>query len=169
VAAAVSHGRRALLRGRAPGAAAPPLRPPWAAPGFEQACTRCERCLEACPERILAPGDGGLPQVFFARGSGECTFCGACAEACPEPAFDRHLRPAWHARAVIDDTCFARSGVHCQTCADACAQRAIRFHPVHGLPPVPRVDRDACTGCGACVQPCPAGAIRIAPARAHHG
>lgn len=53
-----------------------------------EACIRCGRCLEACPERLA-------PCELFRRiekrrysdamdiGLGECTQCGACGYVCP--------------------------------------------------------------------------------------
>jgi ferredoxin-type protein NapF len=49
----------------------------------------------------------------------------------------------------------------CQTCKDACGDGAIRFVYAAGRIPEPQVDLDRCTGCGACVAPCPAAAIEI--------
>jgi ferredoxin-type protein NapF len=127
---------------------------------FETTCTRCERCLDACPQDILIRGDGGFPEVDFSSGSGECTFCAACVEACPEPAFTSTESTPWQLVAEIaDESCLARAGIHCQSCADVCGFDAIAFALARGLPPQPVIDGDACTGCGACVSICPADAI----------
>lgn len=159
---AVDRGRRALLKGRPSDAGPAPARPPWARPDFEEACTRCAACASACPEGILIRGDGGFPEVDFGRGA--CTFCAACREACPEPAFDPDLEPPWPLVAEIGPACLARAGVHCQACGDACGEAAIAFPPRLGGPPVPRLAAAACTGCGACLAACPAGAIAISRA-----
>ncbi len=155
----VDHSRRALFRGRPgyPGRA--PVRPPWAVTAFEQACTRCDKCVDDCPQGILVRGDGGYPEVDFNRGRGECTFCGACADACPEPAFDRSQAAPWSVVADIGRACLNHRGVHCQSCAEVCEWDAIRFTLVVGGPPRPELDADACSGCGACVSVCPADAI----------
>lgn len=164
---AIDRGKRAFLRAplkrdAAHARAADPWRPPWAAPGFEDACTRCGTCLDACPEGILTSGDGGFPEVDVQQGSGECTFCRACVEACPEPAFrDPDDAPAWDRVADIGTGCLAKSGVHCQTCGDVCDWEAIRFVPEVGAPPQPNLAPDACTGCGACIAACPARAIGV--------
>ncbi len=96
--------RRALLVGDAPG---PALLPPWslAPDDFDQACTRCGKCVDACPTHVLKLAAGTV-QVDFA--DGECTFCGECVEACPEPAFDVAARATgarpWAVVARIDAT-----------------------------------------------------------------
>jgi ferredoxin-type protein NapF len=163
----VDQRRRAFLTGgrRLPA----PIRPPWAAAHFAEACIRCSACLEACPEQILTRDGDGFPAVDFAAGSGECTFCRRCAEACPVPAFDLEAEVPWHLTAKVGEACLARRGVHCQSCGDACEPRAIRFTLQIGGPPVPEIDQASCTGCGACLSTCPADAIvmqRDVPAHA---
>jgi len=136
------------------------VRPPWIVPAlFEDGCTRCSDCVAACPEDIVVKGDGGYPAVDFTRGL--CTFCEACAKACPEPIFDLSQTPPWPNVVEIADRCLARRGVYCQSCGDPCEARAIRFTLSPGRVPMPSVDAVTCTGCGACVAPCPVGAITV--------
>lgn len=139
-----------------------PRRPPWALTeeAFLAACSRCGACLPVCPTEIIVVAHG-YPEVDFQRG--ECTFCGACAAVCPDGALSRidsHTVP-WTIKAQIADTCLARHGTECRTCGDHCAAAAIRFSPRLGGPPVAVVDAGSCTGCGACVAPCPATAISV--------
>ncbi len=157
---AVDPTRRALLTGRWRGP--PPTRPPWslAEDRFTVGCTRCNACLDACPEGILVPGPGGFPTVDFRRG--ECTFCRACADACPATLFNPVTEPPWTLRATIGDGCLARQGVVCQSCGEVCEAGAIRFRPRLGGPSLPALELDACTGCGACVRGCPTQAITVA-------
>lgn len=157
----VDHGRRNFLRGlpRHP----PPLRPPWARveAEFGARCSRCTDCLRACPQHILTTGPGGYPTVDFGRG--ECTFCGACADACQPRALERNGdHPPWALLAAIGPACLPRQGIECRICGDFCTPRAIRFPPRVGGAAVPEVAADACTGCGACVAPCPVAAVTIA-------
>lgn len=157
----VAVGRLQFLRGDFRGRRLP-VRPPWALSeaAFVDACTRCGDCARACPEGIVVDGSGGYPEIRFARG--ECTFCGDCATACPTAALsDPDGRAPWDLRAAIDDSCLSRKGITCQVCGDHCPEGAIRFRPALGGVATPAIDADACTGCGACVAPCPVDAVTV--------
>ncbi len=151
--------RRDFLRG---GRSGPPaIRPPGAGPepGFSALCTKCGDCEAACPEAIIHRDATGFPVVDPARGA--CTFCLACTGACPSGALTETAPWPW--RAEASEGCLARHGVECRACEDHCDASAIRFLPMLGGRSEPVFLRDACTGCGGCVAPCPAGAIRLAP------
>ena len=138
------------------------MRPPWALPEAEfiDHCTRCNDCLKACPTSILVTGDGGYPTVDFSRG--ECNFCGDCVTHCQPRALRREPeQAAWTQKATIGEDCLPRQGVECRVCGDFCAVRAIRFAPRLGGSPLPEIDTEICTGCGACVAPCPVTAITV--------
>ena len=156
----VDLARRGFFRGRPRPRAE--IRPPGARPEdeFIDRCTRCDDCLKACPTGILIRGDGGYPTVDF--GIGECTFCGDCVAACqPQALARRDEGVAWPYQAWIGDACLPRQGVECRVCGDFCDVRAIRFAPRLGGSPLPEIDPEKCTGCGACYAPCPTNAIRV--------
>lgn len=153
--------RRNFLRGRVSVHDAQP-RPPWAQPeaDFTRLCTRCGDCARACPTRIIRQGDGGYPTVDFAHG--ECTFCGDCVVACKTTALTREEgKMAWNLRAGIADTCLAARQIECRICGEQCGEGAIRFPPLLGGIARPILDSSRCTGCGACVAPCPVTAIAV--------
>lgn len=136
----------------------PAVRPPWSSEtNLARHCTGCGRCAEACPQGIIHLEDG-LPRVDLAHD--ECTFCGACAEACPEAVFDTTRRDAFSHRVRVGDECLAVRGVLCQSCGDACPDVAIRFRPRLRAAPIPEIDESRCSGCGACISACPAGAVQ---------
>ena len=158
----VDASRRGFFRGRPRPKAE--NRPPWALAEaeFTDCCTRCNDCLCACPEHIVVAGDGGFPTIDFARGA--CNFCGDCVDACKPLALRRAEGQApWSLKAVIGPACLPKHGVECRTCGDFCDARTIRFPPRLGGSPLPEIAPERCTGCGACVAPCPTAAIAIRP------
>lgn len=153
--------RRQFLRGRF-GRPKPPFRPPWALAEerFLTACTRCGECLSHCPENILIKDGQGYPLVSFALG--DCTFCGECVSRCePGALAGKEDRQPWHIKALIGTQCLARVNVVCRACGEACAEKAIRFHPQLNAAAQPALDTTRCTGCGACYGACPANAISL--------
>lgn len=157
----VDLSRRGFFRGRPRPRAE--LRPPWALPedSFIDRCTRCNDCLQACPQKILVTGDGGYPSVDFKLG--ECTFCGDCLSACKPKALLRQeaAQSAWPYKAAIGEDCLPRQGVECRVCGDFCDARAIRFTPRLGGSPLPEINLETCTGCGACLAACPVVTISV--------
>ena len=65
--------------------------------------------------------------------------------------------------AEIGGACISVRGVTCRLCSDPCEPDAIGFRPLGGGRVLPEITAMACTGCGACVSACPAGAIVLAP------
>lgn len=156
----VDASRRGFFRGKPRPKAE--IRPPWALAEaeFTDRCTRCSDCLGACPEQIIVSGDGGFPTINFSRG--ECTFCGDCLKVCTAQALSalQNVQP-WPYKALIAPACLPHQGVECRVCGDYCAVRAIRFTPRIGGSPLPEIDSEKCTGCGACIAPCPVAAVTI--------
>lgn len=152
--------RRRLFLGRA--AAPPPIRPPWSRrASMLKNCSSCGACVEACPASIIVIGAGRLAELNLSHH--ECTFCGECAQACPEDVFDTALQAFEHV-ARFGEECLAQAGIECRACQDVCPEAAIRFRPRLGEPSVPELSKADCSGCGACIAPCPTGAIDMASA-----
>lgn len=155
--------RRNFLRGRFAARHAV-LLPPWTRQdqNFHRLCTRCGDCIRACPESIIQVGEAGFPELNFKRGG--CTFCGDCARACTHGVFQQELDgEPWRQVISIDSSCLPRNGVACRSCQDGCDSEAIRFEYAVGWAPLPSVDNGACTGCGMCVELCPADALNVIP------
>lgn len=154
----MDSSRRRFLGSRKPGLA--PCRPPWSSEEaiFVSRCNRCDDCVKACPTRLLARGEGGFPFADFL--SAACSFCGECARVCTTGAIDsRRGADPWKFTIRIGADCLALRRVECRVCGEACAIGAVRFLPRRGGVATPDLDASVCTGCGACVAPCPAGAI----------
>lgn len=153
--------RRGLFRRLSGARAGEAVRPPHA--GAEQDfladCERCGDCARACPTGIIVMS-GGYPEVNFAAGG--CDFCGACADACRTGALARHRPVGWRHRVTVGASCLAGEGVVCRVCGEQCEAGAIRFRLAVGGRVAPVLDATACTGCGACVAPCPAAAVTVA-------
>ena len=153
--------RLEFLRGSWRGGNAP-IRPPWALaePLFLNSCDGCAACIDACPEKLLIQGRGRYPRVDFSRG--ECTFCQGCVEVCNAGALAVQAdQPAWDLQAVITAACLAMQGVVCRSCAESCEQRAIAFRLALGGVSRPQLQSQLCSGCGACIRPCPVQAISM--------
>ena len=111
-------------------------------------CECCDRDLPPAAEAYIC--------------SFECTFCSDCVASCqPQALLRTEEQEAWPYRAVVSADCLPHQGVECRVCGDFCDARAIRFPPRLGGSPLPAVDETRCTGCGACVAPCPTAAIAI--------
>lgn len=156
----INHARRGFLRGRVRPQVAP-MRPPWALPETEflARCTRCGNCSVICPSKIIRIHEG-YPQIDFSGGA--CTFCAECVRVCVPAALRRNDEELpWLRKAVVAESCIANKGVECRICGEQCDESAIHFAPRLEGPPLPEIRDEICTGCGACVAPCPAHAIRI--------
>jgi ferredoxin-type protein NapF len=93
-------------------------------------------------------------------------------KACPKevlgPVFtkDGSSFPPWHLKLSISNNCISTKGVVCHICPEKCDAGAIRF-TFEGLSSnnhrKPVIDQKACTGCGACIAPCPVNALSLSP------
>lgn len=75
--------------------------------------------------------------------------------------FSAERQPRSPPVATIGPSCFAFQGIACMSCRDTCPTGAVRFELALGGAR-PEILNDSCTGCGDCIQACPADAIRLA-------
>lgn len=136
-------------------------RPPWAREEalFISGCSRCRACIDACETGVLIAGGGGYPEIDFSRA--ECSFCRRCVSACDAGVFDAEADRPWRLQPSVSMRCLALQGVECRSCQDGCDTGAIRFRPRLGGIAQPVLTAAACSGCGACVAPCPTDAIAL--------
>ncbi len=120
-------------------------------------CDGCGRCVNACDTQIIVLQT--LPFIDFSHG--ECTFCAACADICPQPLFAPRDTQPWRLSIKIDDRCVAFQGVNCRSCQESCEQQAITFHFNRLGVAQPKIHPENCTGCGACLAPCPVSATGL--------
>lgn len=166
------------------------LRPPGALDEFAflTACTRCENCIEACPQDSLikagASAGLGLHAPYLDPRAMPCFLCTdlPCVKACPDGAL------VWPRRTTKDgeeldgpaavkigtavvkpSLCLTwpgedRAPQDCQVCVDRCPYPGVAIRMLDGHPDVVE---DRCTGCGLCVFGCPTAepAIVVRPDR----
>jgi ferredoxin-type protein NapG len=144
------------------------IRPPFAAnePEFLARCTRCDKCIEACPHGVLFALSADLGHRAAATPAMDllkrgCHMCAdwPCVGACepdalrlPDPGEGPPPSPAKFAEVRIDtETCLPYLGPECGACADSCpVPGALSWQD--GLRPV--IDEEICTGCALCRQAC---------------
>ena len=143
------------------------IRPPFAAAelDFLLACTRCDKCIEACPHDVLF----NLPARWGIKAAGTpamdlrvrgCHLCEdwPCVAACEPQALklpdgDEKAPPAPPKLAFVTidtKTCLPYLGPECGACADSCpVPGGLEWH---GTKPV--INQDTCTGCALCREAC---------------
>ncbi|MEP3296702.1 MAG: ferredoxin-type protein NapF [Pseudoruegeria sp.] len=157
---AAAPSRRQFLLGQKVAQSPVVPRPPYSSTDSITAhCTACGDCLSACPEAILVADQNGKPFVDFS--DGECTFCNKCSDICTEPVFDQSSAPFLHL-VEIGTNCLMHQSVECRVCAENCDAGAMTFDYQIGRSGGVHLNPQDCTGCGACIAPCPADAISIA-------
>ena len=150
----------------------PAARPPGAladAEAFDAACTRCGDCIEACPYGVLYASDESSGPLLDPNHVA-CHLCPdfPCIAACSDgallplaegyvPRFGQaELQPGRCANLPFNYGFRPRDRLGrprvCRSCRDACpVEGVVRF----GRGPEPEFS-DQCTGCGQCVEACPA-------------
>jgi len=144
------------------------LRPPFAQDELEflLLCSRCDKCIEACPHDVLFR----LPAQFGAQVTATpamdlanrgCHLCAdwPCVQACepkalalPKTEDDEAPPPVKFADVEIDTSrCLPYLGPECGACADSCpVPGALIWHDRLR----PEIDQDLCTGCALCREAC---------------
>jgi ferredoxin-type protein NapG len=141
------------------------IRPPGAMAeeeAFLSACTRCNKCIEACPHgvisRLTAVAGRAEGTPYLQPEKDPCRWCVdmPCINACESGALrfapDGTVPPI--AKAVLTlDKCLNEQGILCDTCTRHCPTqvRAIRMVGRNV-----KLDTDQCTGCGLCAYHCEA-------------
>lgn len=144
------------IKGNSP----PPL--PWAIDkqNFYDICNRCNKCLKECKNQIISTDKYGYPYVDFTQGSGECDFCHHCVDICELPLFNKIETPPWQHTIQINSACLSLQNIECRSCSDICNYQVINFTPTSKGFQI-NINKDKCTGCGACLSLCPVNAIQL--------
>ena len=150
----------------------PLLRPPGAISerAFLQACTRCDKCIHACPKDAIqrVPKKMGfliMDTPYIDPLKVPCVMCDdlPCIPACPDGALlpvPGGVADVEMGYAILDKKkCQAYGHTFCQQCIIDC--------PVPGAitqnrDQQPIFHRDICTGCGVCVRSCSTVNIPVA-------
>lgn len=127
---------------------------------FFEKCSRCHACLSVCETKIIQLNKAGFPVIDFSKGQGECSFCYACADVCEQPIFVHKSERPWQNVVKIHSTCLSLHHIECRTCSECCNEQAIKFAPKVGGYQL-ELTPEKCTGCGACINPCPVNAIEL--------
>lgn len=146
-----------------------PLRPPGAVDesDFQGLCTRCGNCVRVCPSRVLERdlGTNGwasllTPVLRFHKDY--CREdCARCTEVCPSGALarvplERKTSVRLGLPQVDMNVCLLGEDRECSVCRSRCPYNAVRYvwsEADYTL--TPHIEREKCTGCGACEAACP--------------
>jgi ferredoxin-type protein NapG len=139
---------------------------------FLARCTRCERCIQACPPRAIRAAPARFREAaatpWIDAASQPCRMCEdtPCITACEPGALMLDGAGAMGTARVLELDCLNRLGTSCTTCIEHC--------PVPGAiaqaGSLPVIDPRLCSGCGICLHVCPAPgkAIALLPAQERH-
>jgi len=143
------------------------IRPPYALDELEflLACTRCDKCITACPHNVIFALSAKLGMQVVGTPAMDllnkgCHLCEdwPCVEACepkalqfPEVEEGETLPLAEIAYVEINtQTCLPYSGPECGACASSCPVPGALLWDMEK----PRIDPEVCVGCGLCRDAC---------------
>jgi ferredoxin-type protein NapG len=141
------------------------FRPPYAMPemGFLLACTRCDKCIQACPHEVLFPLPmemgvqvGATPAMDLLNHG--CHLCAEwpCVRVCEAAALqlpEGQPPPLPRLAQVSIDAgvCLPYRGPECGACGSVCpVPGALRWEGHR-----PTVVKGVCVGCALCLEACP--------------
>lgn len=146
----------------------PLLRPPGAISeqAFLQACTRCDKCIIACPKDAIlkVPKKMGfliMDTPYIDPVKVPCVMCTdlPCISACPDSA----LLPVPGGATEVEMGYAIMDKKKCQAYGDTFCQQCIIDCPIPGAitqkDERPVFHKNVCTGCGVCVRSC--GTVNI--------
>ena len=147
----------------------------WPAPpgissfaAFLDHCTACGACIAACPSKVIkfSSTQYGITHPMRPVLDYDKAWCLAdcvrCTHRCPTGALkplspdEKKLKPIGRAR-IFPENCFVWTGQsRCLACKHVCPADAISLNRSTPGRVGPEVDHEACIGCGACQNVCPA-------------
>mgnify|MGYP000265123361 CR=1 FL=1 len=143
------------------------IRPPYAIAELEflLACTRCDKCIEACPHEVVFPlparrgGDVVHTPAMDLLNHG-CHLCSdwPCVSVCASQALklplsennERNALPKLAIAVIETGTCLPYQGPDCGACETSCpVPGALEWHDFK-----PYINIGLCTGCALCREAC---------------
>ena len=134
---------------------------------FNEICTGCSLCVNACPTGVLQPavaeyGLFGFMQPHMDYITNFCNFdCLKCGTICPTGAIlplsleEKHLTQMGKAVFVEQNCIVHTDGTDCGACSEHCPTKAVKMVPYNNGLLIPEVNDSICVGCGACEYACP--------------
>lgn len=138
----------------------PTFRPPHAAPEsqFDDLCTKCEDCINACPHDAIVHAPIQLRGVarspIIDPSDKACQMCHdfPCVQACDTGALDMQYPVKIGTAMLSNHDCLAVNRLGCSVCSERCPEEGAIVREKGS----PRFNPAKCTGCGICHELCPA-------------